>query len=262
MSQELAASSYQSEQSEIPVPALYGADADQRIPFSKEFDGELYEVAYVLGAQTDEALSEYERLLDSRLVSIDVKDAGERGAIAQQDRRLEAAIWLFDDRALSAEGFGEEGEEQPKNWKEFIDDRDKQGVIDEAYLAVAVVPLPPAKPGRRLSWGYRSKQSTSVVRLRALFGGRELILSHERTQQASPGQLAEFDAIRKQAALVGGTKLGKGELLILPKFARLAALYDQLGYRATGYKGRVPRHHKAKVVSEDLASDQEAISKK
>jgi hypothetical protein len=254
------------EQSTAPItPILYDADAEQRIPFSVEFDGEAYEPIYVLGPQTDAALIEYDKQMDRRLRAADKKQSGRRDAMESEDSSVDAGAWLFSDRAVSVEGMGAEGEELPADWKDRIDDSDKADIINTAYLAVGRVPLPVATPGKRLPWGHRS-MGTARIPIRALFGGYQLDLVHER-ENLPPADmkdiLGEFNSIRKQTWIVGGTHIGgAGEMIIPPKSQRLAALYDKLGYKATGYAGRVPMHHKAFVVSEDLTPAQEAVTKK
>lgn len=240
---------------------VYDATRPQRIPFMIEHAGEMFEVAFVLDAQTDAALINYDRLCDRRFVAADQKETGERNALESIDNSFEAATWLFDDRAQTAEGFNEPGQPLPENWKESIADEDKAAVIDEAYLAAAVVPLPIAKPGKRLPLSYRKEVPVSTINLRAIFEGFEMVLGHVMNP-ASADQVATFKSIQKERLLVQGTRLGKGETRIPPKVRKLGALYDQLKESVTGYaNNHVPLHHKMIVVMEHLQSEVEAVRK-
>src|SRR5687767_2657169 len=100
---------------EAAAPILYDADANQRIPAMIEHQGEMFEVAFVLDKQTDDAIAEYNKQCDVRLVQADQKETGERNALESIDKSFEAATWLFNDRALSAEGFATDGD-LPSNW--------------------------------------------------------------------------------------------------------------------------------------------------
>lgn len=244
-----------------PAPLLYDADANQRVPFRIDNEGETVEVAFILGPQTDEAIAEYDRLTNERYLAADEEESGDRNAMETTDESFGAAVWLLNDRLLDAEGFGAEGETKPENWKELVfdDDRDRAAVIDDAYLAAQVVPAPLAKKGKRLPWSRPARKA--VVNVLALFNGHQVRLTHERTAVPTSNQITEFRSIRKSRYLVQGTKLGQGEIRVPPKARRLAALYDQLGYETTGYAGRVPLHHKALVVVHDLGKEAEAVRK-
>lgn len=240
---------------------LYDATKPQRIPFMIEHAGEMFEVAFILDAQTDTALINYDRLCDRRFVAADQKETGERNAVESIDRSFEAATWLFDDRAQTAEGFNEPSEELPEDWKKSIADEDKAAVIDDAYLAAAVVPLPIAKPGKRLPLSYRQEVPVSTINLKALFEGNELLLGHVM-KPPTADHVATFKSIQKERLLVQGTRLGKGETRIPPKVRKLGALYDQLKESVTGYANdHVPLHHKMIVVMEHLSSEVEAVRK-
>lgn len=242
-------------------PILYDANKQQRIPFLIEHAGESYEVAFVLDCQTDSALTTYEKLLDRRFVAADQRETGERNAVESIDKSFEASVWLFDDRAVTAEGFNEASEQLPEDWKDSIANEDKAAVIDEAYLAAAVVPLPMAKPGKLLPLSYRKEVPLSTINLKALFEGNELLLGHVM-RPASADQVARFKSIQKERLLVQGTRLGKGETRIPPKARKLSALYDELTESVTGYVAdRVPLHHKMIVITEHLQSEVEAVRK-
>lgn len=248
---------------------LYDADANQRIPFSREEDGFLYDVVYVMGPQKDGALIEYDRRCDRRLFAADEHETGERNALESIDKSFEAAVWLAKDRLVDVDGFGEPGEVKPENWKELIGtDSDLAAIVDQAYLAADIAPVPPAKLGQRLGWK-KATPVNEVIRVRALFEGHQLILSHERRAPVSPDEIktlseviATFKSIMKQRWLVEGTRTGKGETRIPPKAEALGAVYDRLGYQTTGYKGRVPLHHKQLVVIHDLSKEADAVRKK
>jgi hypothetical protein len=241
---------------------LFDATANQKIPFRYENGEETVEVSFILGPQTDEAIAEYDRLKNERYQKAD-EEAGDRGAMETIDETARAAVWLLNDRLIDCEGFGEEGEEKPPNWKDLVfdDDRDRVAVIDEAYLAAQVVPPPLAPKGKRLPWQREPRKS--IVNLVALFNGHQLQLTHERTSTPTADQIREFESIRKSRYLVTGRKLGENEIKVPPKARRFAALYDSLGYQTTGYAegSPVPLHHRVIVVVHDLGQAGEAVKK-
>jgi hypothetical protein len=249
-------------ETESAAPILYDADKQQRIPFLIEYEAEQTEVAFVLDAQTDAALIAYDKLMDRRLVQADRQQTGERNALESLDKSFEASVWLFKDRALSAEGFGEPGEALPENWQTngvMIDDEERAAVIDNAYLAAQVMPLPIARPGKRVPIN-RDKNAPSIILLKALFEGHELILTHQ-LRQANAEQIATFKSIQKERWIVQGTHLNKGETRIPPKLQKLSALYKQLIEQTTGYAGRVPLHHQMLVAMDHLSREVEAVRK-
>lgn len=241
---------------------LYDATKAQRIPFLIEYEGEQVEVAFVLDAQTDAALIAYDRVLDRRLVQADRQETGERNAFESTDKSFEASVWLFKDRALKAEGFGNTDDQLPDNWKDddsIVTDEEKAAVIDNAYLAAQIMPLPIATPGKRLPMN-RDKASPSIYRLKALYEGYELVLTHELDQPTAE-QVATVKSIQKERWIVQGTHLNKGEQRIPPKLQKLGAVYKQLNPKTTGYAGPVPLHHQMIVVLEHFAKEVEAVRK-
>ncbi len=242
---------------------LYDADKNQRVPFAIEYEGEQVEVAFVLGPQTDSALIDYEKLLDRRMFQADKAQTGQRNAMESVDKSFEASVWLFKDRALTAEGFGEPGENLPDDWKDgtnaIVTESEMADVIDKAYLAAQVMPLPIAKPGKRLPLN-RNTTAPSTIQLKALFEGYELILPHQM-KQPNKDQIATFKSIQKERWLVQGTHLNQGEIRIPAKFQKLSALYGQLVESTSGYVGRIPLHHQTIVVLEHLSREVEAARK-
>lgn len=258
---EQLATRNQSPETEVVELILYDADCEQRIPFLMEEDGVAHEIAYILGPQKDPTLIEYERQIEQRLMAADEAETGVRDAMEQSDKAFEANLWLFEDRLVGVAGFGEEGEEPPENWRELIGtDADKVAVIETSYLAADIAPAAPAKRGQLRGW--KKPSDSSVIPLRARFAGYELRLHHQRAHAPTADHISAFKSIMKRSWLVGGTRMGTGEALVPPKGQRLGALYDLIGYKATGYKGRVPLHHKRAVVIHDLSKHVNAVTKK
>jgi len=246
---------------DAPETILYDADRDQRIPFLMEEDGVSHEVFYILGPQKDAVLIEYERQIEQRVMAADEAETGVRDAMEQSDKTFEADLWLFEDRLVAVDGFGEPGEAIPDNWRELIgSDADKSAVIETAYLAADIAPAAPAKRGTVRGW--KKSSDASTIPLRALFEGYQLLLHHQRAEAPTADHISAFKSIMKRSWLVGGTRMGTGEALVPPKGQRLGALYDHIGYTATGYKGRVPLHHKRRVVIHDLSRHVNAVTKK
>lgn len=238
---------------------LYDATRPQRIPLMVEHDGEMFQLAFTLDAQTDQSLIEYDRLCDRRLFQASKQETGERNAVASTDETFGAAVWLFNDRALSAEGF--DVDDLPENWKDSIADADKAAVIDDAYLAAQIVSAPIAKPGKKLPLGYRQQATMATVHVRALFEGHELELAHQ-LKAPTADQLSRYKSIQKERILVQGTHLHSGETRIPPKFRKYGELYDQIKEHVTGYANdKVPLHHKVLVVIDHFSKQIEATTK-
>lgn len=247
-----------SETNQKPQLPLYDADKEQRIPFLIEHGGRSYEVIFLLRGQSDEALEAYDRLCKLGYQSADRKETDGENAIETKSQAHAAAIALFADRAFGVEGIGAEGETLPDDWQERIDELDRAGVIDSAYLTTLVQKPKAAAKGDALPWDYRS--TNKAYTLVALYSGYELELKHE-LKTASAEQLAEFKSIMTQRYLMQGTKLNNSETRIPPRARRLGKLYDKLVAGTEGYEGRVPLHHKVEVVLTHLNPALEALRK-
>jgi hypothetical protein len=245
------------EESQAP---LYDADAEQRIPFIVEADDDTeVTVVFVVGAQSNDLLEEYDRRRNLRLVEADKKETGGQAASGRKSDAFRASLWLFDQVVNSVEGFADSEEgDMPSTWKEAISDDDKVTVIDAAYLACEAVAPKPAAPGTRVPWNYKDRPKT--VRMRALFSGYQVELAHV-LKRASAEQLSEFRSIMSQGYLVQGAMIHKGETLIPPRARKLSILYDQLKESTTGYAGRVPLHHKVEAVLNHLSPSLRAVTK-
>lgn len=224
---------------------LYDADAIQRIPLRVETDEGYGEVVHLVGPLDDEPIKAFDIRREVKLGQAEQKNAVETKSLT-----LDAATELYDElTATPPEGYGEEGEETPENWKEIIGADEKQFVIEDVLLAAEVITNAATKKLKRIGWGAQRRPSS--VQLRCYFSGEQLVTEHfPREPKPSAAAITEFNAIRSSVWLVQGTKLGKGDTQIPPKMARYAKLYDVVfdQGRARGYKGRVPMHHKSVVI--------------
>jgi hypothetical protein len=249
-----------------PTPAaanlespLYDADAVQHIPYNFEHQGRMFTVTFHMGPQEDETLIAYDQLMDTRLRSVSGADEGARGIIPESEGSA-AAKWLFDKVASGVDGIGRPGTPIPRDWKttEPITTVLKEGVVIRAYLAVEGVALKKAQPGDFIEWGQSSE--TSTVRLRALFNGHQVLLTHEFSPISKDDDTL-YHSIKKRAMIVQGTKIGQSDTRIPATWKPLGALYDRLAPRTEGYKGRIPLHHKVAALDQLLGLTQEAVAK-
>ena len=237
---------------------LYGADSPQRVAFLTEFEGESYEIAYLVGPVKDELLKELELRRNLRVMEAEPDEANQRGVVQQSDD-LKASAWYFEQVALGVEGVGESDDELPEDWMSHFSNKEKADVIDDAVLAYQVVQLPIAKSGKRLPWKHR--EGTTTTRLRAIFNGYEIETEHV-LDIADAETLSEFTSLMARGVLVQGTKINQGETYIPGRLGKLGAMYQRLKISAKGYAGRVPLHHQAAVVIHQLGKQSKALTKK
>lgn len=234
---------------------LFDADAQQRVPFQIEFEGELYEIAYKIDPVSDEQTTELETRRNVRQAEADADEArGRDGMVAESDS-LDASDWLFKQLAKGVEGteFDDDGD-----WMENFSQRERAAVIDQAVLACQVLDLSKVKAGKRLPAKRTGSGSTTV--LRVLFGGRQIDTRHVLAEGDGDIQ-SEFDALMRRGVIVAGTKLGQREIYIPNRARRLGEFYDRLKLSAEGYAGRIPLHHKMAVVIHHLGRTQQALTK-
>jgi hypothetical protein len=243
-----------SEQNQV----LYDADAVQRIPVKFESDEGFGEVVHIVGPCSDEAVIGYDMRREVKLGQAAVKNA-----VETKSATTEGAIELYNEIATGVEGYGEPGEDPPSDWQDHIEPDEKQFVIEEALLACEAIAPTSNKKLTNIPWGAKRKPSSITVR--CLFSGEQIDTEHfPRNPKPSADESSDYKAIQSSVWLVQGTKLGKSDTQIPPKMARLAKLYDRVfdEKKATGYRGRVPKHHKAAAIQQYMSSALELQEKK
>ncbi len=237
-------------------PSHFDAKAQQRVPIKVEYEGEFYVVEHIFDPYDNEdRLADYAERCKTTLRSGEVK-----GSVDRETDSFEANVWLWNKLAVGIIGMGDGGEELPDDWKERVDDEDKDYAIQQ-LLATDIVPLATVakESGKSLPWGY--KTTTSLVQLRARFGAYQVVLGHYM-KKANPGQLARFQKLRSQSRQVPGSRLNHADL-IKPMLAReYGKLYKELKESVTGYVDDiVPLNHQMDIVIYHLSGGQEGVIK-
>ncbi len=240
---------------EAPAQALYDADAAQSFTFRRTDEEGEYEVEHIYGPLTDAALIEYDELR-----SVVMGKTKTKGEMKLLNVSLPADEALFDTVCERVDGYGEEGEEAPENWKELITADEKQQGVN-TLLACELVEPERREGGKakRRKWG--AGRSGRTIPIRAYFDGREVELSHTLPAKTAKN-IEDYEAIRSEIHLTKGKSINQSDMKIPGQMEAKGALYDRMGVRATGYKGRVPLHHKAFIITEYFDSASEVIQKK
>jgi hypothetical protein len=209
----------------------YDSEARQRLPVTLWQDDGRCDVTLVCEPLIDVTMANYVRMVTEANAAESFEDeaAGER--IGELNA---AGCWLFDVLMSGVEGFGEEGEEAPPDWRDLLfGPLEKVDIINRGVFGVETVPPPPERKAKRRSWAAQSRAVTT--RLRVSFGGRMIPVSHT-LRRPDAHRFGEFALLHAQ--LLG---LGKPD----ENLEKLVAGYDALHTAHEGYKGPVPKHHKA-----------------
>lgn len=226
---------------ETPVPPKrYDADLWQDIPVTlalgKTEEGQVVkrDVLFTLGPQTDADLDKYDELLESY-----ISEDGAETVI--EDDSAKAAMWLFDRVSIAVRWEGHPAEAAPDNWREKrLVVGAKVSVIEDRYLAAEEVPHVVSSDDFDLG----GDPDANLVTLKAWLAGAQIVVSHRFVNEA-----ADFYREFKKIQGAGGFNQKRKAIRVPGKMRLLAALYDRMTPQATGYVGRVPKHHKALAVS-------------
>lgn len=233
---------------------LYDAEAQQSVPLKLEKRGKLYKVAHQFAPLIDDDILDYERQRDLRITEAEFNETDDPDALAISSNSFKAAVKLWDHLILSIEGYKLPGDQ---DWKTLINATDKAFAIESGLLAVGILPLPEADAAD--AYPLDDEDASSTIQLRCLFNGQQVITKHV-LREATPGELAKYQGLMSRTLLVQGTRTGKSDRRVPSRAKGLAELYDSLKVEASGYKGRVPLHHKTAVVLHHLGQQQEVIA--
>lgn len=223
------------------IPTEFDAKAQQRIPIQVEVDGETFEVVHVFDPYDNtDRMVEYCKRLKSVLLPSEVK-----GGVASESETFEANVWLWDKLAVGMEGRGEPGEPLPEDWKEQVDDEEKNFAINQ-LLGTQAVAVAAKASDRRLAWGQRATHV--AVPLIVRFGPYQIRVVHHMKKN-SAAQASLYERLTSRREHVPGSRLNQSETW-LPTAARdLYDLYLEMQESVEKYKdGVVPLPHALVVL--------------
>lgn len=239
---------------------IFRTKQPQTVPYRMEYEGELYDVAFHFAAFQEEWLKEYDSRRNIRLTKPDEGETNQRGAVATDSDVIEAAAWLFDRMATGVEGFGEEGEATPEDWKDSLTKDEKADIIQSTVLACQIHQTPILVANKRLPWKRKSATSAEIT-LRSLWGGYEIETKHYLKPPTSD-ITQEYNQLKRRGILTQGERLNHGERHVPARWARFGDFYNLLKESVTNYEdGKVPLHHKTEVIIHHLDKENEAVTK-
>jgi hypothetical protein len=232
---------------------LYDADAEQRIPLQFERRGRLFNVVHVFAALTDDDIANYERGRNLRLTAAETGESDERDAMAIQGDTFGPAVELWEKKIVKVENYECAGKD---DFKKLVPTRHKAFAVQSALMPVEILPLPLVGDSEAFPEG--EEDNTSTIRLRALFGDKQVITEHV-LRAPSADDMAAYRSLMSRALVVKGQRFGKQEQRIPSRARRLGELYNQMFKGCTGYVGRIPLHHRMAVALEHFRGEEESL---
>lgn len=212
---------------------LFDATADQRVPLTLVIEGEEYDATLILKPQSDSDITRYVKKCEE---ASDASDGEEDTLEARMRASLAAVEVLFNSLAGDIEGVGEEGEQKPEDWKDqLFTAEDKSAILDEALFGFEYLPPKRAEPRKRPRWGADLRNQTTRVAFP--FEGRMVPTSHTLKKASA----AVFSEALRLISSGGGARGSDAHML------KFAEMYDQHHVAHEGYRGEVPRLHRANV---------------
>jgi hypothetical protein len=241
-------------QKSTPAP-LYMADAPQTFKFNFQgkgrFSGCFYPVLITFSPMKPGDYIAYDQQRDVRM-------AGATDGVNASNQTHGASVWLGKKLLANVEGW----DRNSKGFDERLAD-----AVQSGLLACDIEPRPAPIQGdaaKDCPWE-DDDAAAAPIRLRCIAEGQLITTEH------TPGQLDEqtlerlrkrYNRLKSQAKLVEGEQIGRRETKVPSRAEEKGKLYDELGFSATGYDGRVPPHHKEMVVDDFFSVEQELVEGK
>lgn len=227
------------------VSLLYDCDLPQRVLFYTERKGKKYRVAHIFRADAvkDEAILEYDRAKNQRLTDADVNEADEE-ATAVSSQGYKAALAFWEKHCETTEGYAGRVGEKDKAYAVGL-------LLSSEFEELPVALSDEACP--------EEDDESSTHRMFCLSDGRKILTIHE-LRPASTNEVSECQSLLSRTLLVQGTQYGQRDQRVPAKAKRWGELYDLMKVSASGYKRKVPLHHKMVVAIRHLKSEQKAIT--
>lgn len=210
---------------ESPIEEMnYDAFASQRVPLEINDDGETFEVTHKIEGLSNDLLFKYSDMRET-LLQPDGKDT------KLVTDGAEANLWLWDEICVGVDGYGEEDEALPPNWRELVPDEDKIAVVD-ALLSIDISPRKTDEPKKRKHIGWGQRGSNTLV-LTAVFNGAYVETSHIfRTKTAL--DVEEYRKLSGTLTLKRRKLLKRGELKVPSQMREKFKLYNRMIERTEG----------------------------
>jgi hypothetical protein len=226
-------------------PTLFDSTAQQRIPTMLMVADEEYPVTLVLNPVDSVVIAAYSKKCAEASATADDED----DLAARLRASISATVALFDTVAVALEDVGEEGEEPPSDWREYFSPQEKNSIVEEAIFNHRYVEPVRAKKGKRPRWGADLRNSTTRVFFP--WGGR-MVETHHTLRKADAEVYSEYMTLMSRTMSVRGVDA---------HISTLADWYDTHWVGHTGYKGDVPKHHKAAVFVLHMTRQKAAVRK-
>ena len=238
---------------QTPAGNQYDINAEQTFRLSIPGDNGTFEVSHTFAPlpQNEEALLAFDN--ERELV---FQTKGKETDIAPAN--APALLNLYKKLVKTCDGYGEEGESFPPNWRELIPADDAIAVINDLLFVDLKEDEDEYKPlstvVRRRAWG--ESTGTKTIKTVSYFSGREIFGEHQLKAKTA-AEIMAYDRIKGRISLL------KNGMRLKPQFKAKAELYDKLIVKISGYAGdMVPVHHKAAVITAYFETDAESATKK
>lgn len=224
---------------------LYDSAARQRVPVLLVVDGEEFEVILVIEPVGDTALTRYAKACGG----VAEEEDGEEALVSRLRTSFNATTVLFDAVVADIEGVGDEGEARPENWREFFSPHEKSEFVQDVVFGYEYVEPKKAAKGKRPRWG--ADLSNMTTRVKFPFEGG-MVETFHTLKKADAKAYGEYMALMSRTDSIRGVD---AHLL------QLAAWYDEHHVSHQGYKGDVPRHHRATAYVLHMTRQRAAVRK-
>jgi hypothetical protein len=132
------------------APAVYDSTARQRVPVTILEEDGLVDATLICEPVSDTTLATFARLLAEADATESPED--DEDATLKLSGAHAAGCWLFGALTSGVEGYGEEGEEMPGDWRDrLFGPREKADIIARAFFEFEPVPPPATKTKKRRS---------------------------------------------------------------------------------------------------------------
>lgn len=230
---------------------VYNSREDQTFTFETRDDLGTSRFSHTFGALAN-ATEDLVRFDNER--SIEYASKGKTTDITPSSAAASSRLWL--SLVVGVDGYGEEGEPLPENWKDLVPEDDKLLAINDLLFSEVVEDedLEDAPVvTRRRAWG--SSSSTKTIKIRSICDGREVITAHVFKAKTA-ADVQAYDRIKS------GIRLTKKAMQLKPQMKAKAELYDRMAPETALYSGPVPLHHKALAITAFFETDAESTAKK